>query len=474
MPKGTGDREANVPVEFSTDTTHLGEGDREALRYLTQAVGLMGPIFFEQLGQEPYHDDALFDPSRPTRFYPEDLTRTEFKVYLEQYPNEAEALRSHFTVVRRDGHKLLAIPYAEAYREQLERAALLLEEAALLSSHDDFTRFLRARAGSFRTNDFSATDRQWVETSGMPIELILGPFEEYNDKFMGLKRDFQGMLGVVNVEEQKKVQRYQGFVHGYDAYLAARLGYTPKTSISPMTVVDQIAGSGGMVYGIVPMASNLPNDQDIQRDVGSKKTFFRKSMEAKFNLITMPIAERVLSAQDFAVMDPKRQLEFIVGHELSHGLGFHFEGEYFGPIGSSFEEPKADTFGELFLFYLAEEGEIPQHVPHDVFVMHIADSVRRFRSEPDGAHAFGETMQLNWHIASGAVLIRDGQFVFDRTKFEESLRTLGKEFYEIAATRDPAVAKAFAADWGTPPPAVVEMAAAMEGIPKDIDPIFVS
>ena len=94
--------------------------------------------------------------------------------YLAANPSEAEALTSPYTVVRRQGDRLVAIPYSVEYREWLEPAARLLEQAAAITSNASLKRFLSLRAQSFRTDDYFQSELAWMDLAGTPIEVAIG------------------------------------------------------------------------------------------------------------------------------------------------------------------------------------------------------------------------------------------------------------------------------------------------------------
>ena len=71
-------------------------------------------------------------------FYPEDITKEEFEKYVTAHPDQKEQLEGLFTVVRRDGAKLVARPYSFDRRLMYGAAGLpisrLVGESASVSS----------------------------------------------------------------------------------------------------------------------------------------------------------------------------------------------------------------------------------------------------------------------------------------------------------------------------------------------------
>src|SRR5215218_4159342 len=137
---GAVDKLANV--EMPADTSYLTQEEREVVNLLMQAADLMNPIYLRQasannpqLREEiaAKNDPALLakfdqmmgpwdelDEDKPffgnaprpagAGFYPADLTKEQFDQYLAAHPDEAEQLTSPYTVVKRQGDRLVAVP----------------------------------------------------------------------------------------------------------------------------------------------------------------------------------------------------------------------------------------------------------------------------------------------------------------------------------------------------------------------------
>src|ERR1700730_9237696 len=84
------------------------------------------------------------DPAPPGRaLYPPGLTRDDIEKYVQQHPEQKAGISEEFTVVRRKGDALVAIPYHVEYAEFLKPAATALRDAASLSDDPGFAKFLR-------------------------------------------------------------------------------------------------------------------------------------------------------------------------------------------------------------------------------------------------------------------------------------------------------------------------------------------
>jgi len=301
--------------------------------------------------------------------------------------------------------------------------------------------------------------------------VIIGPFEEYFDEIMGVKRSFEALIGIVLPEETRRLEQFKKYANVFDHVLAEKYEYAPRTVERPMVVVDAACYAGESLYKYLPMACNLPNDPDIHEDVGSKQVFFRNIVEAKFNLITSRIASRVLSASVADKFSSELQMLSLIGHELSHGLTFKFRGEQFGTVASPLEEAKADVFGLLFLRYLAEEGQITHEDADSAVKLELMVKLRQLRFEPKEAHAVGALTQFNSFLRSGMFEVSDdGKVSFDKENIWRSVELLGDTLYDLS--QDPVCAPDFLYDYGDVPDELRILLSQFDGIPVDIDPVF--
>ncbi|HLM75494.1 MAG TPA: hypothetical protein VK459_22430, partial [Polyangiaceae bacterium] len=164
-----------APAKLTADVSHLPEGERAALGKLIAAARWMDPIFDRQvfagypvlrdkltadtseegrlkliyflLMRGPWDRQAHFEPfaietPRPegAGFYPEDMTSQEFHQWTASHPEQRAELESGFTVIKREGGKLRAVPYGEVYAEWLDPAAAELRAAAKLTANASLRR----------------------------------------------------------------------------------------------------------------------------------------------------------------------------------------------------------------------------------------------------------------------------------------------------------------------------------------------
>lgn len=399
----------NIEVQIRADTSHLSPGDKLALPYLVEAVKQV------------------------------DL------VWLKQTANQ------DFTAER----------YAVAEK---------LEAAARFVPHDGFSSFLNNRAEAFRTNspaDWHQSDEEWVGCVGMSLELLLGPIEP--SKRLGGKRAFEGTLGIVLPEEQRRVEQYRGWAVEFEAALASQYGYTSRyEDASIITIMDEIIAGGDTLRNFIPMGSIAPYDQDIRIRAGKKTTLIRNIMEAKLKYLTAPIGQRVMG---LTALDPSIYLLYVLAHELAHGLNFRFLNDDFGELWYPLEEVKAEVFGILFLYWLAQRGRITRETAEQAAVICGVDSLREIRLEED-AHAVGARIRYNWLLDIGAFSLDGGKIILHREHFFAAFQSLGDELYQLAQTNSPDAAKIFIEKWGDVPDSLRSIVQSLADLPVDIDPVF--
>ena len=298
-------------IEMMPDTAYLSVEEREVVNLLIKASGLMSEIYLRQRALDnPQTRVAISRSRRPDRdvlldlfdrnfgpwdalddlhpfwgaepmpegagFYPPDLTRQEFNAYLAAHPDQKAALLSPYTVVRRDGNGFIAVPYSTAYKEWLEPAAKLLEEAAARTSSASLKRFLALRAKAFLTDDYYQSALAWMDLTGTPIEVAIGPYEVYTDRLYGTKTAFESFVTLKDPKESAALDKYKHHLRDMEANLPIAEEYKnfQRGFESPIAVADQISGGGDNVPGVQTIAFNLPNDERGARGEGRQEGDF--------------------------------------------------------------------------------------------------------------------------------------------------------------------------------------------------------
>ncbi|MGZ8711037.1 MAG: dipeptidyl-peptidase 3 family protein, partial [Thermoanaerobaculia bacterium] len=255
-------------------------------------------------------------------FYPLDMTKDEMEKYLAAHPEQKDALQGLFTVVRRQGDGLVAIPYSVHSREYLEPAAARLREAAALTNNASLRDYLNKLADAFFKDNYRESDIAWMDLHG-PLEVVIGPYEVYEDSLFNWKAAFQSFINVVDRPETDKLAIYAQHLPAMERNLPIPDDHKNpnRGTESPIRVVQEIFTAGDARAGVQTAAFNLPNDEWVRENKGSKKVLLKNVMDAKYRMSGAPIAIRVLDPAQRGLVNFDAYFNFVLFHELSHGLG---------------------------------------------------------------------------------------------------------------------------------------------------------
>jgi hypothetical protein len=425
------------------------------------------------------------EPYRPGRgFYPHDLTREQIEAYVKQHPEQRDDIYGPFTVVRRNGDKLEAIPYHVEFKQFMEPAAKALREAADLSDDSAFANFLRLRADALLDDDYYKSDLAWVDLKNPKIDVIMAPYESYLDDLLGVKTSYGPSVLVRNEEESKKLELYQKYVADIQDSLPLAPEDRPskKGQQTPMEVVDAPFRGGDMRHGYQSVADNLPNDPRIHAAKGTKKLFFKNFMDARVNYVILPIAKVLMVPDQAAEASGDGYLAGTIMHEICHGLGPAYSRvngkqvdlrESLGPIFSAVEEAKADVVGMFALKWLVDHNVLPKERLREYYTSYLAGNFRTLRFGVGEAHGQAEMMEFNYHLEHGGFQRNaEGKYLVDFPRLSDSIASLAKELLEIEATGDRARAEAWFKKYDVIPPELTNELKKVSDVPVDLDPTF--
>jgi hypothetical protein len=426
------------------------------------------------------------DPMPPGRnLYPRGLTRADIEAYVAAHPDQKKAIYDEHAVVELVSRLPLTLnttPYHVKYRRWLESAAGHLRKAAAASDDKAFATFLRSRAGALTSDDYYPSDLLWVGLRDPKFDVIFAPYETYLDDVLGVKTSYGAAVIVRNEEESRKLAVFQKYVPDIqDALpLAAADRPSKKGHATPLVVMDTPFRAGDLRHGYQAVADNLPNDPRIHEKVGSKKIFFKNYMDARVEYVILPIAKRLMVADQASRASADGCLTAVLMHEIAHGIGPAFarhDGaqvdirEAIGPAFSGLEEAKADVTGMFGLKWLVDHGALRRERLEEYYASYVAGIFRTVRFGTAEAHGRAEMMEFNFLSERGA-LTRDasGRYLIDYSKMPEAIAAVTKELLEIEATGDRARAESWFARYDKMPPELDSALDAARDVPIDIDP----
>jgi peptidase M49-like protein len=513
-------RVAQMPrTVIDYDRSLLNENERQVVAKLIEASKFIDEIFWRQASQsnpelrthlqaqggagydyflinrgrwdrlkenEPFIEPFAAAGARPpgAGFYPPDMTKEEFERYVAAHPDQKAALEALFTVVRRNGANLAAVPYSQAYRDLLEPAAQRLREASALTAHPQLKTYLAKVADAFGKDDYRDSDMAWMDLAG-PIEVVIGPYEVYEDELFNYKAAFESFVTVVDAPESAKLAAYAAALPDMERNLPEPEQYRNpnRGSESPIRVVQEIYTAGDARQSVQTAAFNLPNDEFVREKKGSKKVLLKNVINAKFVQSGKPIALRVLDESQLPLLNFDAFFNQILFHELSHGLGPGYVTQKDGTrveariplknLYSTIEETKADVLGLWNIVYARNHNLLSSFDEKQLYATYAGLMFRSMRFGIGEAHGRGTAVQWNWlREAGGVVPSANGRFRVDFAKFADGVKSLSTELLTIEATGDFDRAQRLLNRYGVVNDEINATNAKLTDIPVDITPVF--
>jgi len=512
-----------APVDLTADLAALPANERQALARLIEAARVFDALFLRQVwaGNEtmllalagdrsevgqarlryflinkgPWsrldHDEP-FVPGAPPKppqanFYAAGATKEEIEAWLKMLP-AADRTRAtgFFTTIRRgpDG-RLAAVPYSLEYQGELGQVAALLREAAGLTAQPTLRRYLESRAEALLTNDYYASDVAWMELDAS-IEPTIGPYEVYEDEWFNYKAAFEAFITIRDDAETAKLARFGAELQAIENNLPIDPRFrNPKLgAMAPIRVVNTIFSSGDANKGVQTAAFNLPNDERVIREKGSKRVMLKNNQEAKFRMVLRPIARVALSAADQANVTFDAFFTHILMHELMHGLGPHditVHGrattvrQELRETYSAIEEAKADVSGLFALQFLVDRGSLDKALGQTMYTTYLASMFRSIRFGVNEAHGRGVAMQLNYFLDNGGVTVAaDGAFAVNAERLRQNVVDLTRDIMTMQAVGRYDDAKQMIEQLAVVRPPVQAVLDRLRDVPVDIAPRFVT
>ena len=284
-----------VPVEIQYDESLLTDREKVVLEKLYRASKIIDELFLEQvyiendqiksdliskisnksiLSKQPELKlqlelfNIMFGPfdrlednkpfigknTKPlgANFYPVDMSKEEFEKWIKDNPKDEKAFTSEFTIIRREDDKLIAIPYSEFFKDKLTAASNLLKEAAEYSDNPSLKKYLRSRAAAFLSNDYYQSDMDWMDVKDNNIEVVIGPYEVYEDAMFNYKAAFESFVTIKDPVESKKLEVFAKYLNDIEKNLPLddkHKNYT-RGSESPIVVANEVFTAGDTKAGV--------------------------------------------------------------------------------------------------------------------------------------------------------------------------------------------------------------------------------
>ena len=517
-----------VPADIGADLTKLADSERKALGHLVEAARIMDSLFLRQVWAgndallQQLSRDVVTRPAGPERtaaearlhyflvnkgpwsrldhnkpfvpgvpvkpeaanFYPAGATKDQVQKWLDGLSGDAKASATgFFTTIRKGPQGFTAVPYSIEYQGELADAASHLRKAANATTEPTLKKFLTSRADAFVSNDYYSSDVAWMELDAA-VEPTIGPYEVYEDEWFNAKAAFEAFITVRDDAESKKLQSFSSHLQELEnalpidpKYRNGKLG-----AMAPIRVVNVVLAAGDGNRGVQTAAYNLPNDERVVREKGTKRVMLKNMQDAKFNKVLLPIAKVALPVAQQKDVSFDAFFTHILMHELMHGLGPHNISvggrattvrQELKETYSAIEEAKADVSGLWAMKQLADNKQIDAATARTMYTTFLASSFRSIRFGVNEAHGRGIAVQLNSFLDAGGFKVQaDGTFSVDTAKIADAVTALTREIMTLQAEGSYAKAKAMLEKLGVVRPEVQKVLDRLTGVPVDIEPRF--
>ncbi len=448
---------------LTADLGHLSNDQKQMVALLIEASKIMDDLFWRQSFGDDYkewldtiedertrrfaelnygpwdalaNDEAFMEGfgAKPlgARFYPEDMTRKEFEdAFL---PNKIDL----YSFVRRDAEgKLTLVPYHVEYRDELAEAARLLREAGRLAESPDFGNYLKLRAAALISDEYQLSDSYWMDVKDNEVDVVIGPIETYMDRLFGYRTAYESYVLIKDLEWSERLGRFAEFLPALQEGLPVPDEYkweSPGTD-ADLNAYDVVYYAGHSNAGSKTIAINLPNDEEVQLEKGSRRLQLKNAMQAKYEKILEPIADVLIDESQRSHITFDAFFSNTMFHEVAHGLGIKntIDGRTtvqnaLQDLASSMEEGKADILGLYMITELHKAGELGDADLRDFYVTFMAGIFRSVRFGAASAHGKANMVRFNFFLDEGA-FVRDadtGRYRVDFDRMASAIENLSR------------------------------------------------
>ena len=454
---------------LKTDISHLSANEKDIIKLMIKAADVMDDLFWQQTygpkidlvdatkgelldyvkinygpwdrmnNDQPFVKDVGQKPAG-AMFYPKDMSKEEFEA--ANLPDG----KSHYTLVRRDrAGKLYTIPYHENYKNQLQHAAGYLAKASELAEDPGLKKYLLLRSAALLNDNFYPSDLAWMDMKNSNLDLVIGPIETYEDQLFGYKASYSAYILVKDVEWSNRLSKFVKYLPELQQNLPVDAKYKaeePGTD-SDLNAYDVIYYAGDCNAGGKTIAINLPNDERVQLEKGTRRLQLKNAMQAKFDKILVPIADVMIDESQQKNIKFDAFFSNVMFHEVAHGLGIKNTINGKGTVRealqesqSALEEGKADILGLYMVNQLLKKGEL-EGTQEDYFVTFLAGILRSVRFGASSAHGQANMICFNYFAEQGAFeKLANGRYKVNVPKMEKAMNGLSALILKLQGDGD--------------------------------------
>ena len=454
----------DIYTDFSlqSDLSHLSDNQKAMVAKLIDASKIMDDLFWKQaFGKDKQDFLAQLDDEKVRQFadinygpwdrlngdevflsgykekplgagfYPADITKEEL--------NNADVKDKTglYSLIKRDElGNLYSTPYSEEYAVELAQAAKLLRDASKLADDKEFANYLNLRADAIQSDDFQASDFAWMDMKNNPIDVVIGPIENYEDQLFGYRAAYESYVLIKDLKWSERLAKFAAFLPELQKGLPVDSKYKQEVpgSDADLNAYDVVYYAGHSNAGSKTIAINLPNDEQVQLEKGTRRLQLKNAMRAKFDKILVPISEQLI------VPEQRKHITFdaffanTMFHEVAHGLGIKNTLTGKGTVrqslqehASALEEGKADILGLYMVEQLLKKGEITEGTLEDYYTTFMAGIFRSVRFGASSAHGKANMIRFNFFAQEGAFSKNeDGLYSINMDKMGDAMAKLSR------------------------------------------------
>ena len=460
-----------TPYQLKTDLSHLSDDQKKMVSLLIDASEIMDNLFWQQAF--PGNKESLLSSvegdvreftainygpwdrlnnNKPfltgfeekpegANFYPADMSKTEFE------NADLADKDSLYTLLRRDEQdELITVPYSEAFKDSLTRASDILLEAADLAESQAFAKYLRLRAEAFLSNEYQPSDMAWMEMTDNDVDVVIGPIENYEDHLYGYKTAFESYVLIKDKAWSERLAKYAEYLPQLQEGLPVEPAYKAEMpgANAQLNAYDAVYYAGHSNAGSKTIAINLPNDEEVQLEKGTRRLQLKNAMQAKFDKILVPIAEQLIVPEQRENITFNAFFANTMFHEVAHGLGIKNTLNDKGTVrsalkehASALEEGKADILGLYMVTQLFEQGVLAEGELEDYYTTFMASIFRSVRFGASSAHGKANMIRFNYFADEGAFKRNEkGQYAIDMDKMRAAMNSLSEKILTLQGNGD--------------------------------------
>ena len=493
-------------VQLTSDISHLSDNEKQMLNYLYEIGNIMDDIFwtqnfggdketflnsiedkdarlFAEINYGPWNHFDNLAPFLPeygempqgAGFYPTDMTKEEFEAW--ENPDKT----SQYTLIKRDENgKLQAVWFHEAYAEQINKVADLLNKAADLAGDEEFANYLRLRAKAVLTDDYFESDMAWMDVRNNNVDFVVGPIENYVDALYGYKSAHEAFILIKDQEWSKQLAHYASLLPLLQTQLPVAEEYKSEKpgADADLAVYDAVFYGGDCNMAGKTIAINLPNDERVQLQKGTRKLQLKNAMKAKFDNILVPISDVLMTPESRENVKFEAFFANVMFHEVAHGMGIKNTLDGQGTVRhalkeqySAIEEAKADILGLYLVTKLSEMGEYTNSTLVENYTTFMAGIFRSVRFGASSAHGKANMLTFNFLEKEGAFTRNEeGMYAINFENMKAAVAKLGGEILKAQGDGNYEFVKEWIATEGVIKPTLQSDLDKVNGmgIPKDI------